>query len=84
MENQKIPDNIKLFLLEKEVEIKAAARKEAEKGRNQAIGVLSFIALALGIAAAFGINSMISKYVCLLYTSPSPRDATLSRMPSSA
>ena len=26
----------------------------------------------------------ISKYSCLLYTSPSPRDATLSRMPSSA
>ena len=27
----------------------------------------------------------IAKYiVCLLYTSPSPRDATLSRMPSSA
>ena len=25
-----------------------------------------------------------SVYVCLLYTSPSPRDATLSRMPSSA
>ena len=24
------------------------------------------------------------KYICLLYTSPSPRDATLSRMPSSA
>ena len=24
------------------------------------------------------------KIVCLLYTSPSPRDATLSRMPSSA
>ena len=29
----------------------------------------------------FGI---VDKYVCLLYTSPSPRDATLSRMPSSA
>ena len=26
----------------------------------------------------------IRKYDCLLYTSPSPRDATLSRMPSSA
>ena len=26
----------------------------------------------------------IGNYVCLLYTSPSPRDATLSRMPSSA
>ena len=25
-----------------------------------------------------------SNYFCLLYTSPSPRDATLSRMPSSA
>ena len=25
-----------------------------------------------------------STYTCLLYTSPSPRDATLSRMPSSA
>ena len=24
------------------------------------------------------------EYLCLLYTSPSPRDATLSRMPSSA
>ena len=28
-------------------------------------------------------HSEISKF-CLLYTSPSPRDATLSRMPSSA
>ena len=26
----------------------------------------------------------ILNYICLLYTSPSPRDATLSRMPSSA
>ena len=30
-------------------------------------------------------NSDIPQYLdCLLYTSPSPRDATLSRMPSSA
>ena len=28
------------------------------------------------------LNAM--PFVCLLYTSPSPRDATLSRMPSSA
>ena len=27
---------------------------------------------------------IFSHYSCLLYTSPSPRDATLSRMPSSA
>ena len=28
--------------------------------------------------------TMPQKRICLLYTSPSPRDATLSRMPSSA
>ena len=30
------------------------------------------------------VNPRASRTVCLLYTSPSPRDATLSRMPSSA
>ena len=31
-----------------------------------------------------GRNLRVMKNYCLLYTSPSPRDATLSRMPSSA
>ena len=35
------------------------------------------------LAKASGLSSMQLKR-CLLYTSPSPRDATLSRMPSSA
>ena len=30
------------------------------------------------------VNYLEQLYTCLLYTSPSPRDATLSRMPSSA
>ena len=30
------------------------------------------------------VYSHAYNYICLLYTSPSPRDATLSRMPSSA
>ena len=30
------------------------------------------------------LEVMVEGYTCLLYTSPSPRDATLSRMPSSA
>ena len=30
------------------------------------------------------VEAMAQAYTCLLYTSPSPRDATLSRMPSSA
>ena len=32
----------------------------------------------------FGLERFASYLSCLLYTSPSPRDATLSRMPSSA
>ena len=35
--------------------------------------------------ASWGLSTLIQLlYPCLLYTSPSPRDATLSRMPSSA
>ena len=30
------------------------------------------------------LKEVLSSNTCLLYTSPSPRDATLSRMPSSA
>ena len=30
------------------------------------------------------VRKVVMSWVCLLYTSPSPRDATLSRMPSSA
>ena len=33
---------------------------------------------------ASDLKTVKESYICLLYTSPSPRDATLSRMPSSA
>ena len=38
------------------------------------------------LAKREAINGVLGSpaYICLLYTSPSPRDATLSRMPSSA
>ena len=36
------------------------------------------------IRGQFGLSSENATEACLLYTSPSPRDATLSRMPSSA
>ena len=39
-------------------------------------------ALTLKTGEVLGPNGEV--YHCLLYTSPSPRDATLSRMPSSA
>ena len=41
--------------------------------------VINMVRVGVTDAFALGIH-----YICLLYTSPSPRDATLSRMPSSA
>ena len=43
-----------------------------------------FMAAALVLALAYVLMKTVITYTCLLYTSPSPRDATLSRMPSSA
>ena len=48
---------------------------------DQALGNHSAIALRGTTIAAVGSAEEMN---CLLYTSPSPRDATLSRMPSSA
>ena len=42
----------------------------------------SFLSMA-GLIAFLGYDGSVY-LICLLYTSPSPRDATLSRMPSSA
>ena len=52
---------------------------------SHAIGDLHFAHKRLGVDRldnAYTWRSLID--FCLLYTSPSPRDATLSRMPSSA
>ena len=48
----------------------------------QVFGVSEFAARFW--SAVLGTGSVVLTYLCLLYTSPSPRDATLSRMPSSA
>ena len=37
-----------------------------------------------GVITTFQADGAGHSSICLLYTSPSPRDATLSRMPSSA
>ena len=48
-------------------------------------GAVAFLKLALEKTAAIGAEALSGVvYGCLLYTSPSPRDGLLSRMPSSA
>ena len=46
------------------------------------VAVEDGLALSKKICKVFG--DKVYDQICLLYTSPSPRDATLSRMPSSA
>ena len=43
-----------------------------------------FCMLESGLVTTKSVSTIAAKNICLLYTSPSPRDATLSRMPSSA
>ena len=53
---------------------------------NFTIKTLNEICQKLNLHLQLDLTPVIGKqnYTCLLYTSPSPRDATLSRMPSSA
>ena len=53
---------------------------------NPSIGTTIIFLLGLIVMRAAGcvINDYADRHVCLLYTSPSPRDRTRSRMPSSA
>ena len=44
--------------------------------------VISLVPVIVSSAWFFGISALL--VICLLYTSPSPRDRTRSRMPSSA
>ena len=57
------------------------------------VDVLKVPSILVGLVAFFGLIAQKKPFpdvikgtvkTCLLYTSPSPRDATLSRMPSSA
>ena len=61
--------------------------------RDVYIRIFTIIAIAVVVGIAMSVNTSIADakkieylgpYTCLLYTSPSPRDRSLSRMPSSA
>ena len=59
------------------VEKKPGFDGEAQSLRNELVSLL-------GIKELNGLRLLNRYDVCLLYTSPSPRDGLLSRMPSSA
>ena len=68
----------------------AALRQRQVRGAGQEIhltqltGMISLLGAEWMQYAATGVQPPRRGNRCLLYTSPSPRDATLSRMPSSA
>ena len=55
--------------------------KRASRAAGYSWGVAEEIGKNIRLLELFGLEGIKT---CLLYTSPSPRDATLSRMPSSA
>ena len=57
--------------------------KEQLEDRSTQIPTDSSLYKNPGLPVMDRVRDLLS-YICLLYTSPSPRDATLSRMPSSA
>ena len=62
-------------------------RAFGEQAVSIAIAIISLNApfcYLIGIVVMESVRADGRSYICLLYTSPSPRDATLSRMPSSA
>ena len=56
---------------------------DAQDGSNSVADV-EMKSTSIQFAYSMGSMSVKGYMTCLLYTSPSPRDATLSRMPSSA
>ena len=73
----------KSFLIKEDVSEVVVPAFEGEMGiLKDHISIISF--LKPGIIKILSKSGDENYYVCLLYTSPSPRDRTRSRMPSSA
>ena len=68
-------------LLQRECYVPAAAVADGAAGATAAAAAASNAAVDASMMVS---SAPASRYSCLLYTSPSPRDRTRSRMPSSA
>ena len=82
-----LPEETEKNSLDRELDL-IRARREGDKRffRGAFEDYTLLTGLIIGAVFFGGVFAMSSGWVasCLLYTSPSPRDATLSRMPSSA
>ena len=76
--------NIKIIFITREKSKIVEMRAKKLKVDKYFLGVKEKELLLPEICKEFDVELNEVGYVCLLYTSPSPRDATLSRMPSSA
>ena len=72
---------MKTFNYHSAKDVKEASKLASSNSAFLAGGMTTIPSMKLGLASYKDIIDIKS---CLLYTSPSPRDATLSRMPSSA
>ena len=72
-------------LLDIDPDVATAMKNEAERQRRNVVLIASENYSSAAVLEAMG-SHLTNKYAegCLLYTSPSPRDGLLSRMPSSA
>ena len=84
-------NNYRLILEELDSTLSQVDNTEYERFANDVIGADRIFTAGKGrsgfVANSFAMRlNQLGKnaYVCLLYTSPSPRDGLLSRMPSSA
>ena len=83
-----LPGSGKTYLTERLVPLLNAAWYNADKLREMAndwdFSIEGRVRQSMRMRTFADFEKSHGRFVCLLYTSPSPRDATLSRMPSSA
>ena len=76
---------IQIALLTEKIETLSKHIKQFKKDKHSSVGLLRAVNRRKKLLDYLKRNKVDSyKNVCLLYTSPSPRDTEVSRMPSSA
>ena len=83
-------ERLQLVLAHDRVDMSSLTTDLLDKMRKEILDVVAkyveidFDEVAVSLETEDRMTALVANLPCLLYTSPSPRDATLSRMPSSA